>query len=107
MAEDAEVNEQIGVDFGDLNMSMLEWVDDVITFAVDEPQQNQTLQFVNEFAVKHKLKWGREKCNVMDVGNGKYKQMKWSLGNLEIDSCDHYRYLGDIITRNGNNQKKH
>ena len=105
MAEDAECNEQLGVNFGNLKMSVLEWVDDVVTFAINGDQQNQTLQFVNDFAVKHKLKWGKDKCNVMDVGNGRYKQVKWKLGNLEIDSCDQYKYLGDIIMRNGNNQK--
>ena len=105
MAEDAACNEQMGVNFGNLKMSVLEWVDDVVTFAINEDQQNLTLQFVNDFAVKHKLKWGRDKCNVMEVGNGRYNQIKWKLGNLEIDSCDKYKYLGDIIMRNGNNQK--
>ena len=43
----------------------------------------------------------------MEVGNGGYKETKWKLGNVEIDSCDSYKYLGDIIMRNGNNKKKH
>ena len=61
------------------------------------------LDFVNEFAEKHKLKWGAD--NVMQVSNTAYKPMKWNLGNQEIDSCDTYKYLGDIIMRNGSNKK--
>ena len=105
MAEDAECDDGLGIKFSDLRMSVLEWVDDVVTFAAGEDQQNHTLQFVNNFAVKHKLKWGREKCNVKKIGHGRYIQEKWMLGQLEIDSCDQYKYLGDIVTRNGNNQK--
>ena len=105
MAEDAICDERLGVNIGNLKMSVLEWVDDVVTFAIGDEQENQTLQFVNQFAVKHKLKWGQDKCNVMEIGNGRYKQVKWKLGDLEIDSCDKYKYLGDIIMRNGDNHK--
>ena len=105
MAEDAESDDKLGIKFENLRMSVLEWVDDVVTFAAGKEQQNYTLQFVNEFAVKHKLKWGREKCNVMKIGHGKKNQEKWILGQLEIDSCDQYKYLGDIVMKNGNNQK--
>ena len=41
----------------------------------------------------------------MDIGNGMYKTLKWKLGKLTIDSCDAYKYLGDIIMRNGKNTK--
>ena len=90
-------------------MSVLEWVDDVIStiisFAIGIEQQQYTLDRVNEFAVKHRLKWGKEKCNVMRIGNDKYVAEKWLLGQEEIDSCEQYRYLGDIIMRNGSNKK--
>ena len=76
-----------------------------MTFSTGRVQQKHTLQFVDGFAIKHKLKWGQDKCNVMEIGNGKYCQEKWELGELEIDSCDKYKYLGDIIMRNGSNQK--
>ena len=105
LAEDAGNDEQMGVEFDGLHMSLLEWVDDVVTFAVGENQQTHTLEQVNEFAVKHKLKWGRDKCNVMDVGNGKYNRRSWDLGKVTIDSCTEYKYLGDWIERNGSNKK--
>ena len=105
LAEEAAEDDLRTVEFDTLDMSVLEWVDDVITFAIGCEQQQYTLDKVNEFAVKHRLKWGKEKCNVMRIGNDKYKPEKWQLGQEEIDSCEHYRYLGDIIMRNGSNKK--
>ena len=105
MAEDAENDEQLGIMVENLSMALLEWVDDVVTFAIGEDQQNYTLGKVDEFAIKHKLKWGREKCKVMEVGYGKYQEKSWNLGKLNIDSCTEYKYLGDWIERNGANKK--
>ena len=105
LAEEAMEDDLRTVEFGSLDMSVLEWVDDVITFAIGIEQQEYTLQKVNEFAIKHRLKWGKEKCNVMEIGNGKYTPRKWTLGEEEIESCESYRYLGDIIMRNGKNAK--
>ena len=105
LAEEAAEDTKRTVDFDSLNMSVLEWVDDVITFAIGDEQQNYTLEKVNEFGVKHRLKWGKEKCKVMEIGTGKYMPKKWNLGKEEIESCESYRYLGDLIMRNGSNKK--
>ena len=56
LAEEAEADDLRNVDFETFSMSVLEWVDDVIAFAIGEEQQNYTLEKVNEFAVKHRLK---------------------------------------------------
>ena len=72
LAEEAAEDDQRSVIFDSLDMSVLEWVDDVITFAIGQEQQEYTLDKVNEFAVKRRLKWGKEKCNVMEIGHGKY-----------------------------------
>ena len=88
-----------------LRIIYLLWVDDVVSFAEGEDQQHQTLRTVHDFAVRHKLKWGIDKCKVMEIGNNAYTEKKWPLGNEEIVTCDHYRYLGDVITRNGDNTK--
>ena len=105
LAEEAEADDLRNVDFETFSMSVLEWVDDVIAFAIGEEQQNYTLEKVNEFAVKHRLKWGKEKCNVMEIGTNRYEPKKWILGQEEIDSCESYKYLGDVIMRNGGNKK--
>ena len=68
MSEDMTKDASLGVRMEELVIALLEWVDDVVTFAIGRNQQIQTMARVNEFAVKHKLKWGRDKCNVMEVG---------------------------------------
>ena len=94
LAEDVEKDEKMGVLFEELWIPLLEWVDDVATFAIGSDQQNLTLACVDEFAIKHKLEWGKDKCNVMKVGSGEYKKTKWELGKLEIDSCMQYCNIG-------------
>ena len=105
LAEDAEHDDKLGVLFEDLRITLLEWVDDVVTFAIGPAQQDYALTCVNEFAVKHKLKWGKEKCKVMEVGKSQYVNTKWNLGDLVIDSCKDYKYLGDWIMRDGKNKR--
>ena len=105
LAEDAEKDDKMGVDFEGLFIALLEWVDDVVTFAIGLEQQDYTLSCINEFAIKHKLKWGKDKCNVMEVGSGEYRKTKWDLGQLEIDSCKEYKYLGDVIMKDGKNKR--
>ena len=105
MAEEMLKDPTLGVKFEELSIALLEWVDDVATFAIGPEQQNKTMAEVNEFAVRHKLKWGKDKCKVMEIGNGKYVEKEWDLGTLKIDSCTEYKYLGDWIMRNGSNKK--
>ena len=105
LAEEMENETECGVMFGNLKMSVLEWVDDVVTFSIGNDQQKRTLGLINEFAIKHKLKWGGDKCKVMEIGNQTFKQKMWKLGNQEISSSDSYKYLGDIIMKNGGNKR--
>ena len=41
----------------------------------------------------------------MEIGTGAYTKGMWPLGREEIETCDSYKYLGDVITRNGDNEK--
>ena len=99
------VNSSLGILINELHLPVLEWVDDVVTFAEGQNQQSITLKCVDTFAVKHKLKWGKEKCKVMEIGSGSITPRTWMLGQQEIESCETYKYLGDIIMRNGGNKK--
>ena len=105
LSEEAQDDELLGISLGLIKLAFLLWVDDVVSFAEGVLQQNYTLNAVNEFAKKHKLKWGTEKCKVLAIGKNAYKLSKWNLGDSEIESCEEYRYLGDIITRNNSNQR--
>ena len=105
LQEEAEGDEKLGVVYGIIKLIFLLWVDDVVSFAEGSIQQNQTLQMVDNFARKHKLKWGTEKCKVMPVGKTAYTKSSWQLGDQQIETADSYKYLGDVIMRNNGNQK--
>ena len=87
----------------DFIIRVLLWVDVVIICVEGEEEQEQILEKLNEFAIKHKLKWGQNKCNVMRVGKHDKTNKQWKLGELTIEETTKYKYLGDIITPDGKN----
>ena len=95
--------EELGVKFGDSNIPCLVYMDDGVSFAEEYEQQETTLHYVNEFALKHKLDWGQKKCQTMEVGSHRERRATWKLGDLTINKCDSYKYLGEQIMRNGRN----
>ena len=89
-----------------LRIAVLLWVDDVLSFATGESEQEEILKRVDEFALKHKLQWGQSKCNVMRVGlHKKGEKKKWNLGTMTIEETSSYKYLGDHISNDGKNAK--
>ena len=86
-----------------LKIAGLVYVDDATTFATNYQQQEKTLQYVNEFAIKHQLEWGEDKCKVMEVGRHKEEKTEWKLGEKTITNCKKYKYLGETISRDGKN----
>ena len=86
---------------------VLLWVDDVLTCAVGEEEQEQILRKVDEFARKHRLQWGQSKCNVMKIGVHERSQENktWYLGTMPIEETTTYKYLGDIVSNDGKNTK--
>ena len=105
LSEDLDESPNIGIIIEKLKIACLEYVDDVSTFAIGYEQQILTLKAVNEFAVKHKLEWGADKCKVMEIGSKKGKKRDWQLGEKSIGSCDTYKYLGEEISKDGKSQK--
>ena len=47
---------------------------------------------------------GTKKCNVMPIGNHTKKE-EWKFGDERIKKCSSYKYLGDIITKDGKNKE--
>ena len=103
LVEDMECNPDLGVQFSDVIIRALLYVDDAITIAEGYDQQELTLNEASEFAVKHKFSWGPKKCRTMEIGSHKEERSSWKLGDHEISKCDSYKYLGDYITRDGKN----
>ena len=94
-------NSDLGVEIGRMKPACLAYVDDATTLAVGYKQQELTLKAISEFAVKHMLEWGEQKCQVMEIGHHKEKRKQWDLGDKKIGNCQSYKYLGEIISRNG------
>ena len=99
-SELADIN-NLGIDVEGVKINCMEYVDDVITLAIGYEQQQQTLNATNEFAVKRQLEWSEEKCKVMEIGKHKEKTNEWKLGQKLIGNCKSYKYLGEIISRDG------
>ena len=105
LAEDLIDEPSMGITIGPSRIPSLLYMDDAMTFAENYQQQQSTLDEVHNFSKKHKLEWGREKCKVMEVGSHKEEKETWRLGDKDIDKCENYKYLGEIINRNGKNDE--
>ena len=89
----------------ELLVAILLWVDDVVTCVEGTEEQQQILERIHQFAKRHKLKWGQEKCRVMRVGRHEEEQNEWKIGEMTIQECNSYKYLGDVISSDGKNTK--
>ena len=103
MAEDMMADRDLGIDIGEAKIPAMLYMDDATTFAEGEEQQEKALLNAYEFALKHKLEWGLDKCKTMEIGSHKEKRASWRLGEKEIGKCENYKYLGEQINRNGKN----
>ena len=96
-------DDTLGVSHGNNRIASLAFVDDVASIATGYSQQERTLERINEFAIKHQLEWGEDKCKVMEIGKHKEKRTEWKLGEKKIQNCQNYKYLGEVISRDGKN----
>ena len=105
LAEDLSMDTSLGINLSDSSLPSLIFMDDVMSFAEGILQQNATLNAINEFAEKHHIKWGINKCKVLEIGTHGEGTNQWKLGDNVIENCESYKYLGDIIQRNGKNDE--
>ena len=105
LAEDLGENTELGIQISTILLSSLIFMDDVMSFAEGRLQQQATLNAINEFATKHHIQWGIDKCKVLEVGVQKTNTDEWKLGDKKIENCESYKYLGEIIQRNGKNDQ--
>ena len=89
----------------ELIIAVLLWVDDVVACAEGTENLENILRKIDEFAIKHKIKWGQEKCKVMRIGKHQDNIAEWKVGDMAIKETDRYKYLGDVITNNGKNSE--
>ena len=104
-AADDLCEEDLGIKIDGQSIPALIFMDDLGSMAEGYQQQEKTLRAINNFGIKHKIEWGQDKCKVMEVGRHKEKKKEWKLGEKTIESCGTYKYLGEIISRDGNNDE--
>ena len=105
LAEDLQPTKE-GFKFNnDFIISVLLWVDDVVSCVEGTENQLLMLPKIADFAIKHKLRWGASKCKVMRIGKHRDPPRHWELGELEIQETESYKYLGNLITNDGKNAK--
>ena len=105
LADSLLKTKDVGAWIKDVYIPALLFVDDVLTVAEGEENQKKMLEKIADFAIQHKMEWGVDKCKVMQVGRSKNVVETWKLGDKTIESASEYKYLGDIITRNGTNKR--
>ena len=105
LSHEMQKNKNVGVSIGSKEINDLLYVDDALTIAEGTRQQEETLKCIDEFATKHKIKWGPSKCKVLEIGKHTNIKKEWKLGNENIEGADSYKYLGDHINRQGTNNE--
>ena len=103
ISEIMEQKNDLGIQISDLKLAALLFVDDVTTITDNYVKQEKTLETMHDFAEMHSIKWSADKCAVMEIGGHDDYKQNWKLGNQQINHQDTYKYLGDIIDRNGRN----
>ena len=71
LPEEIHSEGRLGMTIRNSRIAALVYVDDVATIAVGYTQQLETLAVIHEFAVKHQMEWGTDKCKVMEIGRHK------------------------------------
>ena len=105
LADDMADDPDIGITVGERRIPALLFMDDVLSMAEGYLQQENTLKEISEFGAKHQIEWGVDKCKVLEVGTHQEQKKEWVLGSQTIQNCQSYRYLGEIITRDGKNEE--
>ena len=103
VVEEMEEEDNLGIKIEEQNIPALVFMDDLTSLAEGYQQEEKTLESIHNFGIRHKIEWGENKCKVMEVGSHKEKKKEWKLGDKIIENCKTYKYLGEIISRDGKN----
>jgi hypothetical protein len=72
------------------------WMDDVALISKSSEEMQTMLNVVDSIAKKYRIKFGREKSKMMKIGK-KLSERKFTLGEMEMEYCQKYKYLGMVI----------
>ena len=79
------------------------WMDDVVLISEDSGEMQEMLNITHQAAVRFRLKFGSEKSKTMRIGKHQGTETNnLKLGEMELEECKKYKYLGVIISEKGN-----
>ena len=87
----------LGIIFNQERIPALLYADDTVLMASSEEQLQKMLNVSNLFATKWGLKFNSTKSNVMVIGKRINAGKAWMLGDLSIQECTSYKYLGILF----------
>ena len=73
------------------------WVDDVAIITNNPQDQKKLLHITTETANTYRIQFGKEKLKTMTTGT-KNKTSPLYINDMEVDTCEYYKYLGETIT---------
>ena len=76
------------------------WMDDVVLIHDKHSELQQMLNTTHELAQRFHIKFGKEKSQTLKLGKGPAPPL--TLGEMNLDKTDTYKYLGMIINEKGN-----
>ena len=103
-----EIKERnIGIETTENNkIGCLLWMDDVALIADNPTELQEMLNITNEIGKKYRIKFGEEKSKIMKIGNKAKKYTgSFKLGEMTLEECTQYKYLGVILSENRNLEK--
>ena len=102
-----EIHRQdMGIPLGETGkIGCLLWMDDVALITDNKTEMQKMLDITGTIADKYHIEFGKEKSKVMETGK-KESTNKFQLGNMELEQCEKYKYLGITISRD-NTLKDH
>ena len=85
----------------DKKIGCLLWMDDVVLISEKKTEMQEMLNVVHSMATRYRLKFGAEKSKIMRIGKTQ-GPADMSLGDMKLEECKKYKYLGVIISEKGN-----
>ena len=99
---------QIGIHIEGLTnkIGSLLWVDDVYLITTDGKELQAALEITNETSNMYHIEYGSSKSNTQRIRHSRKKQpeVKHTIGDMEIQQSEKYKYLGLIQNQKNNNE---
>ena len=103
LVKDLQMGDLDAPKLGDISVSSLLYADDLVIISKSEAGLQKSLDILNEFSLKWKLKVNmtKTKCIVFSRGRKPATPLQMKLGHTNIENCDSYCYLGTMFSRSG------